>query len=135
MSRIFTALSHYAHLPLRLGVGLAMVLHGWPKVTDAGAFVARVEKMGIPYGEVLGYFAVGAEFLGGILIILGLWTRGAALTVATVMGVAIFYVHWDAGYFASDGGFEYPMLILLGALALFMGGPGKASVDAFRGKA
>lgn len=135
MSRLTSSLGRYAALPLRLGAGMAMVLHGWPKVTEAGEFVAEVEQMGIPYGGILGYVAIASEFLGGICLVLGFYTRIAALFVAATMGVAVVQVHGPKGYFASDGGFEYPLLILLCALSLAMGGPGRASVDAMRGRA
>ena len=72
--------------------------------------------------------AGGAEFFGGLLLIVGLLTRVAGLSIAGTMAVAIITVHPNA-YFASNSGMEYPLLILLASLSLVIGGGGALSTD------
>ena len=133
LKKVFAALAPYAPLPLRLAVGLATVLHGWQKVTDIQGFVDTVSSLGIPYGQYLAYASVATEVVGGVLLIVGFLGRFAALAVAVNMGVALGYVHLSHGYFLPKG-VEYALALALGAFSLFLSGPGKASVDSFRGK-
>lgn len=134
LKKIFASLSQYAFLPLRLAVGLVLLLAGWPKVVDAGVFVHKVVDLGIPYGNILGWVAIATELLGGLLVLVGLLTRWAALAVCLEMAVALWYAHLPHDRFGSDPDFTLALVTGLAALTLFLGGPGKASVDSFRGK-
>lgn len=79
------------------------------------------------------WFWLGAsaltEFVGGAMVLIGLFTRVAAMLIACVMAVAIAGVHWRNGFFLNNGGYEYAMSLLGIALALIMTGGGNASVD------
>ena len=55
------------------------------------------------------------QLLGGIALIVGIGTRIVALLLAIVMLVAILTVHMANGFYASNGGFEFPFLVLAGA--------------------
>ena len=72
--------------------------------------------------------AAFSEFVGGILVLLGLLTRVGAFLIACVMLTAIIGVHWP-NFFANNRGFEYPLALLAMALALLIAGGGQASVD------
>src|ERR1700716_904803 len=75
-------------LALRLVLGVIMIGHGYPKVFGGlSHHVQMVASLGLP--GWLAYFSAGAEFLGGILTIAGLWTRCAALAIVINMTVAI----------------------------------------------
>ena len=72
--------------------------------------------------------AAFAELVGGVLVLLGLFTRIGAFLIACVMFTAIAGVHWP-NFFANNKGFEYPLALLGIALALLIAGGGQASVD------
>jgi putative oxidoreductase len=125
----------WAPLPLRLGLGAVFVAHGAQKVFGAwggpglSAFSAADAPLGLsPSWLWMGAAAVG-ELLGGVLLLAGLLTRFGAFLIAAVMAVAVFGVHWKAGFFAQAKGYEYPLLCLLVAVALLVSGGGRASLD------
>jgi len=103
---------------------------GWLGGGGMQGFIPHVPDLGIPgvSQETLAYAAALAEFGGGILLMLGLATRLAAIPVAVTMGVAVFKVHW--GTFSGPGGMEFPLTLMLVALGLVFTGPGKFAVDA-----
>ena len=68
------------------------------------------------------------EFLGGILIIVGLLTRISAFLIACVMLTAVVGVHWP-NFFASNRGYEYALTLLAVSIALLISGGGAASAD------
>lgn len=72
--------------------------------------------------------AGGTEFIGGILLILGLLTRLSGAALVGTMVVAIATAHLDA-FFVSNNGMEYPLTLLLASLALAIGGGRALSVD------
>ena len=69
------------------------------------------------------------EFFGGILLALGLATRPIALLAAGLLGVAALKVHLGAGFFWTDGGFEYPVMWAILALTFVVRGGGRYSLD------
>ncbi len=70
------------------------------------------------------------EFLGGLALFLGLFTRWFAIPLAIDMLVAILTVHLPNGFFLPDG-FEYPLTLLAANVALALLGSGEASVERF----
>jgi putative oxidoreductase len=110
-----------ALLLLRVVVGLAFVLHGWPKVTDVAAFAGAMK---LP----LWLAGVGAytELVGGILLLLGLLTPLAALFIAIEMLVALFKVLIPAGDpFVNPGGrsFETAAFYFVTMVTFLLAGP------------
>ena len=134
LQRARTAVTPYAQLPLRLGIGLAMLVHGWAHVAHPEVLSRALTRADLPAGDMLAWVLAGIELIGGLLVLLGFQTRLAALVVALRCGLGAFVVSWGKGFFADDGGFEYPLLLMLGALCLWLGGAGRASVDSIRGK-
>lgn len=115
-------------LVLRLIFGsLIALLHGWGKVTKASSmFDTFPDPIGL--GSRVSYvLAAGGEFLGGLLIVLGLFTRFAALWVGIVMAVAFFFAHGAALSGPQSG--EMPLLYFVGFLVLLITGPGRYSFD------
>lgn len=94
---------------LRVTMGAMFIAHAWMKIalfTPAGT-VAFFESLGFP--GFLAYVVIAAELLGGIALILGLWSRWVSLALLPIMLGAI-YPHWGAGFFFSNegGGWEFP---------------------------
>jgi putative oxidoreductase len=116
-----------ALLILRLCAGLSLAFgHGLSKVLTLGKFIASVERHGFPLPQVFGPAAALSEFLGGILLALGLATRPAAtLVLATMLGAA-FQVHAHDPFSEKELAFAYALV----AIAVLVAGPGRYSLDA-----
>jgi putative oxidoreductase len=89
-----------------------------------GAFT----QMGIPFPHLSAYLAASAEFFGGLALLLGFFTRFAAIPVAVTMIVAILQVHLKGGFFAPEG-VEYPLTLLVANIALIVAGGGAFALD------
>lgn len=116
-------------LVLRLALGMSMAYHGYLKFLSGAAGLYKVGAMlaplGVPgYFEVFGTFAGFSELLGGILVGIGLFTRLGALLLTGVLFTATI-LHLDGGFFAWD----YPSQMGFSALAIFLIGGGRYSVD------
>lgn len=115
-------------LVLRIGIGIAFIMHGFPKVFGGGAegLSAGLAKAGIPGGVAAAYLAGLAEFFGGIALIAGALFRPAALVLAIIMAVALTY-HLSLG----DNFIKYSHALESLALfiALIISGPGRYSLD------
>jgi len=129
------ALSPLADPLVRVAAGLALVPHGAQKLFGwfggygleaTGQFFAT--KLGVPASFAL--IAGVIEFGGGILLAAGLATRAVAALVVGLMAVAVVQVHLPAGFFWTDGGYEYPLLWAIVALSYVIRGGGRYSLDA-----
>ncbi len=116
---------------LRLTVGVIFVVHGWGKLTDVSATAEQFAGMGIPAADALVWLAIAGEFLGGLGLIVGALTPIAAFGTFCTMAVAILAVHIENGLLAQNGGFEYPLTMLVVSLAFIARGAGPISVDAW----
>lgn len=117
-------------LVLRLVLGAIMVGHGYHKVFGGMShFVSTVAHFGLP--GWMAYLSAGAEFIGGILLLVGLVTRCAAIAVTIDMLVAIWKVHWHNG-FLGQGGYEFPLSLAAIAFALIFFGGGPIALDTIR---
>src|SRR5437879_6158634 len=114
-------------LVLRLALGLIFFTHGYPKLAHSGAGMQGFfVQHGLP-----GYFVYISgvlEVFGAVLLVLGVFTRGAALLLAIEMGVAIWKVHSTGGYLAVHN-YEFPLAMLAGSFALATVGAGLLSLD------
>jgi putative oxidoreductase len=114
---------------LRIVTGVVFLMHGQQKLFTAGLWgtAAQFSKMHIPLPSVAGPVVTLMEFLGGICLILGVFTRWAAILLALDMAGAILFVHGRNGFFLPRG-FEYAMVMLVVCVALAMLGPGPAAL-------
>lgn len=132
-------MSQYGATVLRLFLGVTFVMHAYLALviyTPAGA-AAFNAKMGIPLPEVAAWFTILAHGLGGLMMILGLWTRWAALANLPVMLGALVFVHLSQGYFLKGvlagnapqaAGYEYVLLIVGATLAQVLLGGGALAI-------
>jgi putative oxidoreductase len=116
-------------LVLRLAVGASFMLHGYPKLSDPAKWLKAFPGFGFP-----NYFAFISgilEVFGGGLLVLGLFTRGAALLLAIEMGLVVGRTTLPAVGIYAFGRYELPLLLGAAALALATTGAGVVSLDAF----
>ena len=122
-------------LVLRLVLGLTMAAHGAQKLpglfggSGLAGFATSLERLGIRPGRTWALVSAVVELGGGLLVAVGLLTPVAALALAGNLLVAILGVHAPHGFWNRDGGFEFPLALLGGLVALSLIGPGPASVD------
>ena len=113
-------------LLFRLSIGGIMAFaHGLSKLPPAEQFVSGVESLGFPMPLYFAWAAALAEFLGGILILCGLFTRHAALFLGFTMAVAAFKAHAADPFNVK----EMAILYLTACTLLFFQGAGKYSLD------
>ena len=115
---------------LRAIVGVVFLAHGYQKffVWGIGGVTGAFTQMGIPAPHISAYLAASAELFGGLALLLGLFTRLAAIPVAITMIVAILQVHLKGGFFAPQG-VEYPLTLLVANIALIVAGGGAFALD------
>ncbi len=124
----------FGSLLMRLVLGVIMVRHGYDKVIPSGAlykFTHMVTGMHLP--SWMGYVAAFTEFFGGMLLIVGLLTRVAALMTAIDMAVAIAKIHLHGGL-EGPNSFAFPLALFAIALMLVFTGCGALGLDDFAGR-
>lgn len=124
--KFLNALQPLSLLALRVALGVIFFTHGYPKLIHGGSMQSFFVQHGLP-----GYFVYVAgvlEVFGGILLVLGLFTRATGLLLAIEMGVAIWKVHSGGGYLAVHN-YEFPLALLVASFALATIGAGLLSID------
>jgi len=132
-------MNHYddaAKLVLRLTIGVLLLFHGLYKLSHGvGGIIGLVVAKGWP--SFVAYGAYLGEVVGPALLILGLFTRPAALLVVINMCAAILLAHMNhLGSFTQMGGWslELQALFLFGALAIALQGAGRYSLSGGGGR-
>lgn len=132
--RLLATSPTWATIPLRLALAPIFIGHGAQKVLGSfggrglEAFTAGEAPFAFmrPSWLWLGAAAF-SELVGGVLLILGLFTRVASFFLVCTMLTAVA-VHWP-NFFASNRGFEFPLALLAMCISLLIVGGGAASVD------
>jgi putative oxidoreductase len=122
-----------ATLGLRLVAGAIFVAQGWRKLfaaPDAPHGRANLERLiarrALPRPALWAVLVAWTELIGGVLLLVGLLTRLAALPLAVVLLVAIFGYKWESGFL---GGWDWPLSVLGIVLAIALLGAGPLSLD------
>lgn len=131
---LYAGLQSLALPILRAGLGLILMAHGSQKML--GMFggmgingnAALFDRLGYHPGMFWGTLVGCTELFGGALLVIGLFTRPAALAVMIFM---IFSIQFTSakGFYWTQGGMEYSILILLAAIVFAIRGGGEYSVD------
>lgn len=126
-------------LLLRLVVGAIFAAHGAQKIFEftIPGTIGSFADMGVPLPEIAAPAVAFIELIGGILLILGLFTRPVGVLLAVDMIVALIAVHLPAGLWVGEGGYEFVAVLGVAALALALTGAGRFSLDGafLRGRA
>jgi len=128
-ARIASYFSWAGPLIMRLIVGYVFMLSGWGKLNNLPQIIQNFSEWGIPFPKILTPFVSGVEFFGGIMLLLGLFTRIPAAMLAVVMLVAIKSAKWESvDSLETLLGFE-EATYFAAFIWLAISGPGAASLD------
>ena len=144
---LYEGLAEYAYPLLRITCGALLIPHGYMKLFGGAAkgtsFFMAMMLGGHPKAEA-GQFAASwlpwayyigiLELVGGILLVIGLFTRVVAVQVVVFMFVAAVFVHSGFGYLWNKGGYEMPLMWLLVAIVVLIRGGGPLSIDKALGR-
>lgn len=128
---------------LRIMLGVVFIAHGYYvyDVVTSDVLSAMINKrLGLPVGDFVTSYVLLAHFVGGVMLILGLFTRMAAMANLPIMMGAVVLFHFDQGFFlraviidAARGkadvvGYEYALFVLAATLAQCFLGTGAAGL-------
>jgi putative oxidoreductase len=118
-------------LAIRIVVGWVFLWTGWQKLNFLPRMIQNFREWGIPAPEILTPLASGMEFVGGLLLLVGLLTRIVSIPMMVIMLVALASAKWgDVDSLQTLLGFEeISYFVMFGYLAV--AGPGPASLDHF----
>jgi putative oxidoreductase len=129
-----------ALLILRVAVGVVISMHGFMKLgwvgkggSPAGTAGYFENYLGFKPGIFWAWVSIFAEALGGVLVALGLGGPFAAAAVAADLGVVTIVAHVPKGFWSGNGGWEFPVPLAAGALAIALIGSGQYSLDGVLG--
>ena len=137
IKRLVSSNAGLAPLALRVPVGIIFMAHGAQKLFGwfggrgleaTGKFMA---SLGLEPGVLMAGLAGGAEFFGGLALVLGLLVRPAAAALGVTMLVAIFGVHFSNGLFISKNGYEFALALLAASVSLLISGAGRLALDRY----
>ena len=114
-----------AHMGMRATIGVIFIVHGFGKFGNPG-FGGWISSMGIP-AEMQIPIAL-AEFIPGIFLIFGIFTRISSSLLSIVMLGAIFLVK-GASSLTGEGGYELDLILLAACLVIIVSGPGRISIS------
>ena len=122
--------ANWGLLILRVAVGVVFLMHGGQKLFVFGlpGVAGMLTTLGIPAPSVAAVVLSLVEFVGGALLVIGLFTRYAAALIVIDMAVAILKVHLPNGFFLPRG-YEFPLILLCACAALVLLGAGAWSID------
>ncbi|CAN4278685.1 DoxX family protein [Pseudoxanthomonas sp. LjRoot125] len=124
-------------LVLRLAAGGFLLPHGLGKLLGwfggpgVAGFAAELQHFGLPSTPPLPLLLAALQTLLGLMVVVGAFTRVAALGSAAFLGVTVA-LNLSHGWFWMHGGIEYPLLWVLANLAVALTGAGALSIDALR---
>jgi putative oxidoreductase len=122
----------------RVLIGWLYIESGFGKLIGMDAFIASLVNRHVPSASVLGWIGALVEFFGGLALLLGGWTRCAALAlvVFTVIATLISHRYWEiadaAARRAQHANFSKNLAIIGGLMLLVVTGAGRFSLDAWR---
>jgi putative oxidoreductase len=125
---------------LRAGLGVILIGHGCQKIfglfsgMGMSANAALFEKIGYSPGMFWGTLVGCTELVAGFCLVVGLFTRLAALSIVIFMLFAIHFTSTTNGFWWTKGGMEYSLLMLLVSLVFLVRGSSGYSVDSTMGK-
>lgn len=118
-------LSHFAPLVLRIVLGIVFIIHGYMKIANLEQTTNFFSTVNIPLPGVVAPVVALLEIIGGIALIIGLYSRIFALLLCVDMLFAIATAKAQASFV---GGWEFELMLIAGLLSLALSGPGVISL-------
>lgn len=142
LAKLYANLDQWAHVLIRVALGAVLIPHAMQKLFGSfggpgmGNFIGMLQKVGYSpsMAPLFGWLIALLEFGGGILLILGLFTRPIAFAVLIFMLEAARFHYGLGGFFWTGRGNEYPLILAAMSLYLLIRGAGPHSLDAKMGK-
>src|SRR3989344_590918 len=113
-------------LLIRLALAAVFLVHGIQKLSNLSGTGMFFGKVGI--APFFAYIVAAVETLGGLAMLLGVFTGVAGVLIAIVMACAIYFVKFSKGF---SGGWEFDLTLLLAALGVALSGSGKYSLGSY----
>ncbi len=113
------------HWGLRASIGVVFIVHSLKKFDPA--WQEWLITIGLP-PEMQLPIAL-AEFIGGVLLVVGVLTRISAAVFSVILLGAIFHIRWENGFLISQGGWEWDLVMLAVTLSIIVAGPGRVSIS------
>ncbi len=131
LADFYKSTSPITYTIVRVVVGIVMLMHVSVKFKAGAAAVAAnvMAKNGLEPSMVFAYAAMFLESVGGVCLIIGLFTRFFAAALAIEMGIALIFVHYAKGFAVGGGGYEYVLVLGVVLLAIALRGGGPYSAD------
>lgn len=116
---------------VRVVLGIVFVMHGWQKydTNTIDGVEAMFDGMGVPFAYASAVGVTMLELIGGVALALGVLVRPLGAVFAATMVGAIYFAHWDAGFYAGEGGYEFVLVLGVVSAMFVVLGPGRFSVD------
>ena len=130
----YDAISPYSYAIMRFATGAIMVPHGIQKLFFGTAPVKQMVAFHLWPPDAWAYLVAVNEGIFTLCLALGLFTRFMAAGLAIEMFVIAFFIQIKFGYFWTSRGNEYPLLLMVLALAIFFRGGGRYSLDHLIGR-
>lgn len=112
------------HGGIRAAIGAIFIVHSLkkfdPRWQDWLMQIGMPPELQIPIAL--------AEFIGGICLIAGVLTKISASIFTVILLGAIFHVRWENGFFVSQGGWEWDLVMVAALLSIIVAGPGRVSI-------
>ncbi len=124
-----------ALLIIRVDLGITFILHGGQKLFGwyGGSGIKGttdvMNRFGVAHPTHLAWMAALSEFVGGLLVLIGLLTPVAAAFIISTMLTAINKMHFRNGFFNTNRGYEFNLALSTLGLALILEGAGTISID------
>ncbi len=122
-------------LIVRLAIGLTFAAHGAQKVLGwwggpgFAGWTGGIVRMGLRPAPLWATISAGVEFLGGLLLALGLLTPIASALLVAQSTYIVVRAHLPRGFWNAKGGIEFPLQLLAGSLLVVAAGPGTLAID------
>ena len=136
LAGLYQRFSPCSYAIMRIATGAVLLPHGIQKVINNSApgLAKAIAAHGLPLEMPLAYLTVFVELVGSACLILGLFTRVAALAIWIEMTVIIIIFQSEFGYFWTNRGYEYALLWWLLCIGIFFRGGERCSLDRLIGK-
>ena len=116
---------------LRAFLGFLFTYHGALRLfvpTNLAGSIVYFTQVGIPFAKYLVYLFGAVEIVGGLLLLLGLFTRLAAFVVMLELVYVFFRVHLRNGFFVNTNGYEFVLILIFALIFVLVNGPGHLSL-------